>query len=528
MIINTNNMRTRYIVNGLIASLMITFAFSGCDSYNEGVIENLDINREFSPIGLKARVRNQTAVELNWTVKDSEAAGHYIVEFSADDPEFKTIFKTVEVSPSQLPLLVQLEGETVYSIRVKSVSSTGLADSKWSVTTATTLSEQIFFPVQDDDIDAKEIILKWTPNSAVTQISLAPGGIIHTITPAEKIAGQATVTGLTSETPYTATLLNGTKKRGVVTFTTGIDIGTGILVKPEDDLNAKIAAAPSNAILVLMPGDYQVFKGEITLDKPITIRGLRVGDKPLLHVKFNLTTSATTLSLIDLDVNGDKTAGELVKYADVSPGYGALLISGCNIHDFAKSLVSQSGTGITKITSVTVENSIVTNVLTVQGDFLDFRTSHLGSLTLKNSTFNNCAVGRDFIRIDNAPNLTGTGLTTNVLIDACTISNKRMTASNRILYVRFATNVLAVRNTLFSSTLAIYTNQSLSAIPTFSNNNYFNSAGLHTAAASAVKYDATTSYTTLDPKFVDSDNGDFTVKNQAVIDEEVGDPRWMK
>jgi hypothetical protein len=103
-----------------------------------------------------------------------------------------------------------------------------------------------------------------------------------------------------------------------------------------------------------------------------------------------------------------------------------------------------------------------------------------------------------------------------------------MTASNRILYVRFATNVLAVRNTLFSSTLAIYTNQSLSAIPTFSNNNYFNSAGLHTAAASAVKYDATTSYTTLDPKFVDSDNGDFTVKNQAVIDEEVGDPRWMK
>lgn len=48
------------------------------------------------------------------------------------------------------------------------------------------------------------------------------------------------ITGLTGETAYTATLLNGAKKRGVVTFTTGIDIGTGILVKPEDNIFQKL------------------------------------------------------------------------------------------------------------------------------------------------------------------------------------------------------------------------------------------------------------------------------------------------
>lgn len=519
-------MKAKYIFKGLVAALLLVLITGSCDSYNEGVIEDLNVSREFSPIGLTARVRNQTTVELNWTIKEEDAA-HYVIEFSADDAEFKTIFKTVEVTADQLPVQVALEGETVYSIRVKSVSSTGLADSKWSVTTATTLSEQIFLPVQDADIDATQVTLRWTPNSTVTQITVAPGDIIHTITPEEKTTGVAIITGLTGETAYTATLLNGTKKRGVVTFTTGIDIGSGILVKPEDDLNAVIAAAPAGSTLVLTPGDYKVFKGEIILTKSITIQGLRIADKPKLYVKFTLNAGATNVSLIDLDLNGEKALSDAVKYNEASLNYGDLIIRGCNIHDFVKSLVTQTvaAPSISKITSVTIENTVVTNITTVLGDFLDFRTSHVGSLTLKSSTFNNCATGRDFIRMDNAAGLTGTGLVTNVLIDGCTISNKAMTASNRILYVRFATNVLKVRNTLFETPLAIYTNQSLTTAPTFSNNNYYNSAGLHTVAAAAIKIDASGTYTTLDPQFENVAEGDLTIKNPTLRDNGVGDQR---
>jgi hypothetical protein len=157
-------MKTTHIVKGIIATVLLAFIFSNtsCESYLEEVQDDIANTREFSPIALDAKIRNQTFVELKWTV--NKAADHYVVQFSADDPEFKTIFKTVEVTGDKLPLTVQLEGETVYSIRVKAIT-TGLEDSKWSVTTATTLSEQLFLAVIDGDLEAKQATLRWVPNS---------------------------------------------------------------------------------------------------------------------------------------------------------------------------------------------------------------------------------------------------------------------------------------------------------------------------------------------------------------------------
>ncbi|MEA9415324.1 DUF4957 domain-containing protein [Flavobacterium sp. PL02] len=518
-------MKIKYILKGLIATLLFMFAFSSCETYNEGLLDGIGATREFSPIDLTAVVRNQTAVDLNWTV--NQDADHYVVEFSADDVDFKTIYKTVNVNPQELPVRIQLEGETTYSIRIKAVSSTGLEDSKWSVTKATTSSEQIFLASQDGDIESNKVTLRWVANSNVTEIVVNPGTIKHVVTAEEKANGIAIITGLKGETPYRADLFNGTKKRGFLDFTTGIDIGTGILVKPEDDLSAKIADAAPGAVLVLMPGDYTVFKGTISLNKSITIRGLYSYKKPLLHVNFSLNNGSTILNLIDLDLNGDKTLTDAVKYNEANVTYGPLLISGCNIHDFGKSLISSSQAN-TRVGSAIVENTVVTNVLTNNGDFIDFRITHLGQLTLKNSTFNNCALGRDFIRIDNAKDLTGTGLITNILIDGCTIFNNGMTASNRILYIRFVSNATTIRNTLFAQTAAIFANQAVTAAPTFVNNNYYNSAALFTTAATPIKFDNSGNYTTLDPKFTNALNGDFTVGNQTLKENNVGDPRWFK
>ena len=523
-------MKTKYIVKGLIATLVLMLTLSSCETYNEAVIENLDVNRAFSPIGLKATVRNQTSVELNWTVK--EDADHYVVEFSADDPEFKTIYKTLNVAPTELPIQVALEGETVYSIRVKAIGSTQLDDSKWSVTTATTLTEQIFFPVQDADIDAKKVTLRWTPNSAVTQITIAPGDIIHTITAAEKTAGVATITGLTGETSYTATLLNSTKKRGVVTFTTGIDIGTGILIKPEDDLNAKIAEAAAGSILVLMPGDYQTFKGEIELNKSITLRGLRPGDKPKLHVKFTANAGTANLSLIDLDLDGTGMENAAVITIDgANANYGDFLISNSTIHDYTRALIAANAK-TARLNSFTVDNSIIKNVNTNAGaDFIDFRATYVASIVLKNSTFNSCSTGRDFIRVDAVTTsnggLSGTGLITNTLIESCTLYAVSNTAApKRILYVRFGNNTSTVKNTLIASTSAIYTNQPSTKMPTFSRNYYSEAASFVDDAIVNNKIDA--SATTANPQFVDAAKGDFTVKNQTLIDNNIGDPRWLK
>jgi len=520
-------MKAKFIIKTFLVSLFMIGTLMSCTGYNEELIDALEVNRVFSPIDLKATVRNQTNVELNWTVRDD--ADHYVVEFSADDETFSTIFKTVNVTPAQLPITVALEGLTKYSIRVKAVSATGLEDSKWSTVTATTLSEQIFKSIVNGDIVGTQATLRWTAGSNVTQIVLLPGNITHTITADEKTAGVATITGLAGETSYTATLYNGTKIRGVLSFVSGVDVTSKIVVSPTDNLLQKIADAPSGATLVLQPGDYTSQSGTITLAKSIKIQGFLSYDKPKLNVTFSLASGTSNLSLKDLDLNGTGiTNASVVSIASNNAIYGDILISSCNVHDYTRSIIGGSTITGSKVNSFTVDNSIVTNVNTnIGADFIDFRNIFVANVTLQKSTFNGCSASRDFVRIDAATGFSGTGLTSTVLIDACTIYGNTMLATNRILYVRFLNNVLAVRNTLFASTAAMYSNQANTATATFLNNNYFNSPTLNLASpVSPVKSDATG--TSLDPGFTNAATGDFTISNQTLKDRLVGDPRWIK
>lgn len=530
-------MKTKYIYKGILAALFMAFTVSSCDGYEVDLINDLLVDRAFAPVGVTARVRNQINVELNWTVK--EGVDHYVIEFSADDPDFNVIEKTVEVTPDQLPLTVTLDGETVYSIRVKAVSSTGLEDSKWSVVTATTLSEQNFLAIQPGDIQAKQATFRWIPNINVTELLITPGDIRHTITPDEKLAGIATVTGLVGQTAYTVQLLNGTKKRGIQAFTTLIDIGNGILVSPTDDLNAIVAAATSGDILVLEAGDYTAYVGEIILNKSLTIRGLLPYDKPKLHVKFTITTGTSNLSLIDLDLDGGPlTTGlnsSLMTISGANTNYGDILVSGCNVHDFERSLIAANAAS-SKVNSYTVDNSIVKNVNTNAGaDFIDFRNTYVATLTVKNSTFDTCSASRDFIRVDAvaAPNgFSGTGLTTNVLVDSNTLynvsnlANVPTVAPKRLLYVRFSINASIVRNNLVAETSATWSNQSTTTLPVYSANYYFNAPYpmADVTIVSGNKPDA--SGTVANPQFVSAATGNFKIQNQTLIDNLIGDPRW--
>ncbi len=513
-------MKVRYIFKSLLIVFLLATTVTGCD-YDKELIEELPVNREFAPIDLAVQVRNQINLELNWTV--DENVGSYIVEFSKDSLTFNNIVKTVEVLPNELPVLIPMESETLYSIRVKAISDRGLDDSSWAVTTARTLTEQIFLPGDPSDIRATEVTLRWNPGSEVTEITFNPGDITHTITQEEKAAGVATVTGLSPETDYTATLLNGTGIRGVKIFETGIDIGAGILVTPEDDLFQMIADAEEGAILVLEPGDYTDQTGTITLDKSITIRGLRAFDKPLLQVNFELVGGATDVALIDLDIQGGEGLSDAIRYTGAG-NFNSLLISGSVIHDYARSFVAGNQSDAI-LQNLIIENSIVYNVLTGGGDFIDFRNSDVLDLHINTSTFYNVAPSRDFIRLDASGTSNNAGLTANILIENTTIYASSDNSSSRLLYIRFVSNDVTVRNTLIAETESEgYADRSgIDESPTFSNNNYFNAPGFYDS--SQYIYDGG-NYTTLDPGFVDPESGDFTITNQTLIDNNVGDPRW--
>lgn len=516
-------MKVKYIFKSILVVILLATTVTGCD-YDKELIEELPVNREFAPIELNAMVRNQVNVELNWRVDDN--VEYYVVEFS-DDADFNNIVKTVDVTAAELPVLIPVESETLYYIRVKGVSARGLDDSTWAATTAQTLTEQIFIEGDPSDIRATEATLRWAPDSEVTEIKLTPGDITYTITAEDRANGFVTLEDLTPETAYTATLYNGTRIRGVRTFTTGIDIGAGILVTPEDNLFQMIADAEAGAILVLEPGDYTEQTGTITLDKSLTIRGLRSFDKPMLRVNFEIVGGATDVALIDLDLQGDGAGSssltDAIRYTGAGD-FNSLIISGSVVHDYARSFIAGNETGAI-LQDLTIENSIVYNVFTSGGDFIDFRNSDVHNLNINTSTFYNCAPDRDFLRLDDAGATAGTGVTLTVLIDRVTIYNCSSASNKRILYVRFTDNDITVKNTIIAQSEGIYSNQSKTdQNPDFSKNNYFNAPGFHDT--SVMVHDASGTFFTLDPGFADPSTGDFTISNQTLIDNNVGDPRW--
>src|SRR5262245_59965641 len=107
--------------------VMTALVYTGCKDDVDPLVEELNFDRVLGPASLTARIRNQDAIELNWTLRDD--ADHYVVEFSQDSLEFGSIIYTEEVAPDQLPYKHTFEGDTRYSARVKGISDEGLEES---------------------------------------------------------------------------------------------------------------------------------------------------------------------------------------------------------------------------------------------------------------------------------------------------------------------------------------------------------------------------------------------------------------
>lgn len=513
---------------------VFTLLLAGCEDKIDPIVDDLQFDRVFSPLDLTVRIRNQTTAEITWKLKDD--ADSYVVEFSEDSLLFNSIIKTITVAPNEIPFSYMLEGQTLYSVRIKGVSSDDLADSKWTAKAFRTEAENILYAIDPLGVMATSATLKWPAGSEVTNFLIQPGNIERTITPEEAAAGEATISGLTGETAYTVKMMKGTKQRGQATFTTLLDIGDAIAVYPEDDLNAVITAAEPGTVLVLFPGDYQVYTGSIVINKSISIKGFYPYNKPVVHVEFVLEDGVQEVEIRDLEMDGryvnpETNAEEMLSYVfqhnTTEADYGSLTVVGCNIHDYKKSIFSGSSSIASTIASISMDNCAVTNVLTESADCIDFRAAYVANLSLTNSTFVNCAPNRDFIRLDDTSG-SFPGRVSRVVVDHCTMYKVSNASSKRIVYVRFVENAVTVTNTIIAETVGFYTNQSKTGQPECSNNSYFNAPGFMPGGSetSGVKFDLSGNFTQLDPGFVNAENGDFTVTNQTLIDNNVGDPRW--
>ena len=488
-------------------------------------ITEIETVRAFSPVNLRAFVRNQTTIELTWNVKDD--IDEYVVEFSQDNLEFNNIIRTVTVLPNELPVREVFEGETRYSARVKSISQ-GQQDSKWSAITIMTAVENIFLPFEDGDIEATNVTLRWPAGSDVTHFIVNPGNTQRAITGDEKTVGMATIDGLTGETAYEITLYNNQKRRGVVNFETLVDIGNATAVYPEDDLLALIAAASEGDVLALFPGEYGTSEAGLTIaiEKSITLRGVYPYDMPVIYGQITCGTAVTSIEVRNIIFRGNGFG----QFFNTISGcnLGTLSILDCEVSGYTNNFIYNNASGT--FGEIIVKGSYIHSIPGGGGDGIDFRGGGaITSLTVENTTFANGF--RTFLRMQ----------------VECASSFKNCTfykvanndnGNNHGLFRSSGGGTFEVRNCLFVETgvegfddptnsRGNFCRQASNMVdsPTYANNNIYGCynifAGLYTSAAQVAA-------TEINPGLADPGNGDFTVTNQDILDNQIGDSRWLQ
>lgn len=503
--------------------IIFGLGLSSCKENLLQEITELNLSRALSPTDLTAQVVDRTGVRLNW--KKVNNADLYTIEIF-DNAEFAgTPAKAVdEVTMDQLPYTISgLEGETIYSVRVKAIGE-GIEDSKWISTTFTTGVEQIFNEIDAETLTATSVTLTWPAGEAATEIILTPGDIRHTVTSEEEEAGVVTITGLSSDVTYTATLKNGEKTRGVISFTTLL--GEGVTkVTAEEDLATVIAEAEEGAVLALEPGTYIIADVSLAISKTVTLQGYRPSDKPVIQgIVFKVSKNAgLTLKDLILDATGGSTDQTVIYDEDIDSPYGSFSMENCEVKNYEKGIFYVNRKA--RIPSVTFKNNIIHDIECNGGDFIDFRNGIADAFYFIDNTVYNSATARDLFRMDSGGSTNFSTVDSKITITQNTFYSVVNSASSRYLYIRLAKHSISFTKNLIVASNGYYTNQGATTITELSGNNYYNAPNFTASTQSNAKND-TGNYTTLNPEFTDAANGNFTVNNVDLKLNGIGASRW--
>jgi len=266
------------LITGVFIATLLAVGLSACQDFDFPVDESFA--RMFRPGGIATDSVAATSAVVKWDI--IPGTDHYVVQISRDSLEFNTIIDSIDVPAKFNAIkLLNLYGNTQHSVRVKSISSTGVPESKWSIIAFKTKAEQIFNPLTADDISFTSVSLSWLINSKLTHIMLVPQAndtlqpIKITLTENEITQGKIKATGLTMGVTYVAEIYNtDANKRGSLTFRTNElqSIGQIIEVQPGDSIHLKLAEATSNSVtLIFKQGTYYQNNTAITLRDGLSV-----------------------------------------------------------------------------------------------------------------------------------------------------------------------------------------------------------------------------------------------------------------
>ncbi len=521
-------MKKRLIYIAILIGFVVT-GFSACSDNIDPVVEELEFGRLMAPTNLEARVINRNYARLSWA--EPAGAESYTVEIYADslgsgeEPTGTPVWSRSSILPEELPLPdITLEGETQYTARVQALSQEKNS-SKWNAVVFETDAEQSLYAILPEDLEATQVTLRWPAGLEATHIAVTPGAINHPLTSGEIAAGVATITGLTGETEYTAVLKNGEKTRGTRIFTTLIDLGNATPIYPEDDIVVILNAAAEGDEFVIFPGEYTL--GKFTVTKSLKLSGYLPNDKPVVKGNFELGAATVhKLELNNITLDGGTTTNEVFVTASGNV-IDSLVVNGCEIRSYVRQLIYNNNA--TTIGDVRFSNCIIRDFGNDGGDGIDIRGGSFHSLTVENTTF---AIGfRTFLRMQVACTTVFNRCTfykistldnsNNVGLFRVNGTGAEFTVTN-CLFVETGPNpYTVVQSGNFCRNDANMTDAS----PTYSNNYIWSCynllTGLYTTAAAI-------SATEGDPGFQNAAGYDFTVTNDMIKSDQVGDPRWLE
>ena len=487
-------------------------------------ITSVDLDRVLTPYNIQYGLSNVVDLTLTW--QGIEGVDGYIVELYKDSLLFleENFYDSGEVDSNKFQYT--LDGNTQYSARVKSISTTK-GDSKWNGIAFKTSFKSVFLPFEKGDVTVNSIRLRFPQKTQATNIKLASGSgavVEREVTAQELAEGIIDFEDLQSNVLYKATLYNGEIKIGETSATTIMDGAT--IVRPSDNLKELLEAAEEGDAFLLEQGEY--LEGEVvTLSKSVTIMGT-IGGEPIIHGQFEVENeegvTRPSISFKHVILDGlDQSVEYAVRLVSDKGNYGSVSFEACDIKDYKKSFIGADKiTG--EVTTVSIENCVVSNILSEGAEAIDIRKGYVGSLLINNSTFNNVAPTRSFIRLDDSSS-SFPGKTSLVKITNCTLHKVADSLKGKgLLYVRFQENSLVFENNLVTDSEGIFSKESKTSQPACGSNNYFNAPNFMEGGAEEKAKVDNGNPTTADPEYVDAESGNFKVENGMV---QVGDPRWL-
>jgi hypothetical protein len=403
----------RNLIYSCVFFLMALTGFSSC---KEGITEEinvLEVNRAFSPTGLSATIVNKTGVRLTWNAVNN-ASTYSIEVFEAADFSGTPVKSINNVTIAQLPYTVSgLAGDKQYAIRVRAIGD-GIENSKYITANIKTEPEQIFQDIAPGKLSSVSVTLNWPVGENATSITLSPGGINRTLTPAEVSAGEVTFSGLTPKTTYTATLFLNSAIRGTKVFTTPAQLPTGadvVILGANDDLAAMIAAATKSTRFVILEGSK--YNADLPVNVPAGINISIIGEvaavKPIVSfTQFVLPTSGGKLHFENVDLTayakGDETTTrrQYIINQSTASNMDEVSFDNCNIRNFVNSPLRIQSSNPIVIDKVIVNNCIIDNIGIADagpgtGNYAfihsNVATGKINNITLTNNTFSNLGYG---------------------------------------------------------------------------------------------------------------------------------------